>query len=277
MQEEPKISSYLIDYKTNEKGFFSSAHSHQHYEVFFFEKGRATHFIDFEAYPITDNSYFLVSYNQIHYIEASPFTHNLGYALSFSKSYFDFLEKDLKDLFCPFSLKPAYYLNQENQAFITNLFQQIQIELNAALPKSNNLVLQYLKIILTHLYRLRPENEDKNAVVSHSNLLFSQFLNELEIYFQQKKTVQEYAILLHTNARQLNRICQKACQQSALAIIHNRLNLEAKRLLFYSENPIKEICYQIGFEDPAHFSNFFKRMNKESPESFRQRMSDIFN
>ena len=274
MPLELTIHFYSIDHQTEEKSFFSTAHAHQHYEVFFFTKGQATHFIDFEAYAITDNACFLVAYNQMHYIEAPPFSHNVGFVVSFNIAYGDLLDHDFQYLVSAFGQNPAYYLPEETQALITALFQQIRAEISWSLPKSQSLVLQYLRIILIHIHRLKQEKTINTS--DHVNRVLFDFSNALEKHFKEEKTVQAYADELNITARKLNRFCQTAYQKTALQVIHHRLNLEAKRLLFYSKIPIKEIGYQLGFEDPAHFSNFFKKLNQESPDGFRQRMTQIF-
>ncbi|MEM8907900.1 MAG: AraC family ligand binding domain-containing protein [Bacteroidota bacterium] len=53
--EGKQFEFYQIDYRANEKGFTSEPHTHPHYEIFFLEKGEASHFIDFEEYPIVDH------------------------------------------------------------------------------------------------------------------------------------------------------------------------------------------------------------------------------
>jgi AraC family transcriptional regulator, transcriptional activator of pobA len=274
MNQQPAIFFYSIDYTTDEKGFYSRAHSHMHYELFYFCRGQATHVIDFESYPITNGSFFMVSYNQVHYIESPPFSHNTGFVLSFNQAYFELLEKDFQHLFGSFNHKPAYYLSEHNP-FISILAEQIHSEIQLAPAKSHSLILHYLHSILIHIYRLHAANKAVLSADASGNI-FLQFAIALEKHFQEKKTVQAYADLLNISSKQLNRICRKERRQTALAIIHSRLNLEAKRMLFYSGIPIKEICYQLGFEDPSHFSNFFKRINQESPESFRQRLSQMF-
>lgn len=275
MTDKPTISIYPIAYKATEKGFVSKPHSHKHYEIFFFEKGEATHFIDFVEYPISDNSLFLISYNQIHYITAPQNTFNLGFAISFDNTYFDFLDSDLQSLFCSFSINPAYNL-KNNEDFFVMLFNQIKSELKDNRDKSHSLVLHYLKIILTHISRLKNDNIEQ-GVLKNQNPLLIRFLEAVEQSFKEKRTVAEYAQLLNITTTQLNRISQKNCNLSALSVIHNRVNLEAKRKLFYSDIQIKEICFDLGFEDAAHFNNFFKKINQQTPNEFRKSMSQIFN
>jgi AraC-like DNA-binding protein len=240
--------------------------------MFFFEKGEASHFIDFVEYPISDNSFFIISYNQIHYITARPDTINVGFAIAFDKTYFDFLDNELQSLFSSFGSSPAYIINGQQNLF-SMLFREVEIELKYS--KSGALVLHYVKILLTHISRLKVNNPQE--VLSIVNPIWKSFLSLIEINFTNKKTVSEYAKLLNISTTQLNRISQKRNNTTALAVIHNRLNLEAKRKLFYTNIQIKEICFDLGFEDAGHFNNFFKRLNQQTPNEFRKSMSQIFN
>ncbi|OAQ43487.1 hypothetical protein A5893_17260 [Pedobacter psychrophilus] len=270
--KENAIKYFSIDYKANNNGFVSRPHFHKHYEIFYFEKGNASHFIDFEEYPITDNSFFLVSYNQIHYITAKPDTHNFGYAISLDREIFDLFENDLTNLFGKFSKSPAFYL--ERKELFTTLFEEIKTELEGKRQKSNELVFGFIKILLTHIWR---EERDTKKKKTQSGSVFANFLQLIEDNFIKIKSVQEYAKMLSITTKQLNRICKEISTQTALSAIHERINLEAKRKLFYSENQIKDICYDLGFEDASHFNNFFKKMNSKTPTEFRKEMSQIFN
>ena len=60
-------------------------------------------------------------------------------------------------------------------------------------------------------------------------------------------------------------------QQSPQQIILSRLALEAKRLLNFTDKQNQEIAYELGFNDPAHFSRFFKKMTQLSPSQYREK------
>jgi AraC-like DNA-binding protein len=63
-------------------------------------------------------------------------------------------------------------------------------------------------------------------------------------------------------------------KKSPLEIIRERLISEAKRLLFYSDKSIKEIAYELGFEDAAHFSKFFKNYTNQNPSNVRKTLEE---
>ena len=90
-----------------------------------------------------------------------------------------------------------------------------------------------------------------------------------------------YAAQLFVTANYLNKIVKKCTGFSAGHHIRQRVVLEAKRMARYSDTNMKEIAYDLGFLDSAHFSKFFKsgagsnfsdfKYGKvEAPESFHR-------
>lgn len=92
----------------------------------------------------------------------------------------------------------------------------------------------------------------------------------VEQYFKTKHSVQEYADLLNKSVKTLGNTFSKFSDKSPLQIIHERKVLEAKRMLRYTNKPIKEISYELGFEDIQTFSRFFRKMEQISPSDFKK-------
>jgi AraC-like DNA-binding protein len=61
-------------------------------------------------------------------------------------------------------------------------------------------------------------------------------------------------------------------QHSTQAIIHQKINFEAKRQLMYDQSSAKEIAYSVGFADPVQFSKFFKQHNGLTPLEYRKKV-----
>jgi AraC-like DNA-binding protein len=76
--------------------------------------------------------------------------------------------------------------------------------------------------------------------------------------------------MLHVTTNHLNETVKGTLGQPAGMIIRERLLLEAKRLLRYSDSPVAEIATHLNFEDPSYFSRFFKKHTGFSPSEFRE-------
>jgi AraC family transcriptional regulator, transcriptional activator of pobA len=97
-----------------------------------------------------------------------------------------------------------------------------------------------------------------------------QFNMLVENNYKQLHQVQEYANLMFKSPKTLSNLFAKYSEKSPLQVISDRLFLEGKRLLLYTDKPAGEIGYELGFEEPAHFSRFFKKMAGISPSAFKQ-------
>lgn len=91
----------------------------------------------------------------------------------------------------------------------------------------------------------------------------------VDLNFKTKKKVKDYADLLFKSPKTLSNIFAVYNQKSPSEIIQDRIILEAKRLLFYSDKQNQEIAFELGYEDPAHFSKFFKKNTGLTPTAYR--------
>ena len=96
----------------------------------------------------------------------------------------------------------------------------------------------------------------------------------VESRFRLQPRVVDLAAELGITATQLNRVCRAALGQSALAVLHGRLLLEAQRQLTYTTLSVKRIGLELGFADPGYFTRFFQRGCGLSPSAWRQRAVD---
>ncbi|PWH83787.1 AraC family transcriptional regulator [Algibacter marinivivus] len=93
----------------------------------------------------------------------------------------------------------------------------------------------------------------------------------VESHFKTEHSVSFYADKLFKSPKTLSNTFAKL-NTSPLQIIHERIILEAKRLLIYTDKTAKEIAYEVGFEDASHLSRLFKKHTTLSPSDFKKQL-----
>ncbi|MBV1789753.1 helix-turn-helix domain-containing protein [Marinobacterium sp. D7] len=104
----------------------------------------------------------------------------------------------------------------------------------------------------------------------HYERLYRRLSQLVEKHYREHKPATFYAEQLHTTTTSLNRACSSVAGKNVSELLHDRLTLEAQRMLIYSSVPVSLIAYDLGFGDPAYFSRFFKRRTGTAPSSFRE-------
>ena len=223
----------------------SSPHRHNYYEILLFKEGGGTHEIDFTSYPINENSLHFISPEQVHLLRREK--HVTGYVLSFTK---DFLLEDSTvatsiDQFPFFNNPTASPVANFNQTdFKTDLYEvvsKIQNEYQSVNVDKAELLLLYLSIFLVIAKRIHPP-EIISGVSKLRSDITCKFKKLVENNFRKYKSVAEYAEMLNITSGHLNDTIQKDFGKTASDIIHERIILEAKRLLYHSPKSVKEIA-----------------------------------
>ncbi|WP_126653159.1 helix-turn-helix domain-containing protein [Chryseobacterium aureum] len=168
---------------------------------------------------------------------------------------------------------PFVELDDAEAVLIKGLFQHIQDELEWKDSSAEEMIRTYVKqIIIRATRKWKKQNLDNDSIrVPDSGLdIFRDFSRHLEIHFRAKHTVAEYAELLHIAPKTLTHKFKNLNLESPNQFIINRILLEAKRLLFYTDKPVKEIAYDLGYEDPAYFNRLFTHKTGSTPANFKK-------
>ncbi|MEM8847216.1 MAG: helix-turn-helix domain-containing protein [Bacteroidota bacterium] len=92
----------------------------------------------------------------------------------------------------------------------------------------------------------------------------------VDLHFKTKRKVSDYAELLFKSPKTLSNLFSIYNQKPPQQIILDRIALEAKRMMHFTDKQNQEIAYELGFNDPAHFSRFFKKMTQMTPSKYRE-------
>ncbi len=249
----------------------TEAHRHNYFEILLFFGSGGSHMIDFETYPIVEMSIHFVAPGQVHALKRGA--NVTGYVVVFSKEFM-FLntsDKVLND-FPAFNktLSPVLLAKSELFLEIQKQVQLMELEYKGNHPFKDAILAHYISILLLKCKALLIESPFyKNTDTAARNLI-QQFNNLLEEKFILLHKVNEYADILHVTPNHLSESIKKITSKTAGELIHQRLILEAKRLLLHSSITAKELAYSLNFNDPSYFSRFFKANTGLSPESFRK-------
>ncbi len=122
------------------------------------------------------------------------------------------------------------------------------------------------RALLLHFVRIKTQAKGKRMYWN----IYRQFLDLLKNNYQTHHYVADYCEMLGIPEKRLTRACKAVTDMSASVIIQRHIGFEAKRLLYYSTNTIKEISFHLGFNDPAHFNKFFKNIYNLTPGEYRK-------
>jgi len=203
----------------------------------------------------------------------------VGYTCLFSEEFLNASERmDMlqQSPFFKIGGTPILKIDEQQRIFLNTLFQKMIEEQNSAYAYKDDLIRNYINLILHEAMKLRPsENYDqqKNAAsritAVFMELLERQFPIETPDKPLQLKTAQDYAQSLSLHINYLNRMVKEVTGKPTTAHIADRIISEAKALLRHTDWNIADIAYALGFEYPSYFNNYFKRITGTNPMSLR--------
>lgn len=127
------------------------------------------------------------------------------------------------------------------------------------------------RLILISLLRLSA-NPLKARPARHEDLqIFHRFNELIEARYLEHWPLAHYASQIGVTEARLNDVCRRIADLPSKRLVYERLMQESKRLLLFTASSVNEICYQLGFKDPAYFSRFFQRYAKMTPGEYRTR------
>jgi AraC family transcriptional activator of pobA len=149
------------------------------------------------------------------------------------------------------------------------LFSGLAEEFRAAAPGRTEALQAHVVLLATWLLRHAGVARADEARQALRDTLVQRYRALLEIHWRRRPTLGVFAAELNVTPDHLSRACRAAVGLSALALMHERVLLEARRLLAYTDAGVAEVARELGFADPAHFSRFFARGAGRSPLAYR--------
>ena len=254
----------------------SRLHSHDFYQLMWFWHGTGRHQIDFNDEEVSPNKVFVISSGQLHQFKdlESP----EGIIIQFDEGFFSEMDDNLDSIikysvFNAFHLPPYYLIGSETWERLKGIAAEMNREKSDVEKFAHDsYIYSLVKMFLIVLIRegLRTDNKP----IYNNSAAYQYFINfrkALDNNYRRYHTVQQYATALRMSSKTLTQRVIQYSGQSPLQLINNKLIVEAQRMLRSKPMLIKEIAYELGFDDDSYFVKFFKRQTGLLPSEFKEK------
>lgn len=178
-------------------------------------------------------------------------------------------------MFAP-GANPVYALTDEQDKYVYSMFEKMLAEINSDYRYKYDLLRNYITELIHYAMKIQPSDRmykhpDANSRITSvfTELLERQFPIESPAQRFGLRSAKDFADQLSVHVNHLNRAIRQTTGKTTTDHIMERLASEAKALLRHTNWNVSEISYSLGFEEPAHFNNFFKKQTQITPSAFR--------
>jgi len=258
-----------------DESYFDHLQRNNYYSLIWVTNGTGKVKADFSEYDFEKDSLFAFSPYQPFMFSANK---NLkGIALQFHPDFFC-IHMHQKEVACNGVLfnniyqPPFAFLDDASSTTLKMLVEQMKTEMQNPALAQYELLVSYLKIFLITASRLKTEQQPQ-ALLSIKGLkepfVLQSLKDAIEKYFKTKHSASDYAKSLNISAKALAKIARTHFNKTLTELISERIIIEAKRELYLTNKAIKEIAYELGYDDEYYFSRFFKANAEISPQLYR--------
>ena len=272
-QQNGNAAFKLFSFEGND--FFDHLQRNNFFTLIWIIEGAGNVNADFDGYSFEANSLFTFApYQPFIFTTTVPIK---GIAIYFHYDFFCIhkhqKELELNGVLYNNVYQPPFVKVDENAAATFKMLcEQIEIEMQHAALAQHELLVSYLKIFLITASRLKIEQQPKVAEMvkdAKEPFILQKLKDAIEENFKTKHTASEYASLLYISPKALAKITKLHFNKTLSSIINERIIIEAKRELYLTDKTVKEIAYELGYEDEFYFSRFFKVNADVSPQLYR--------
>ncbi len=247
-----------------------------YYSLIWLKNGTGTAKADFSEYTFKENVLFSFSPYQ-------PFMLNIngemsGWVINFHPDFFC-IHKHHKEVACNGVLfnniysPPFVQIDDKTTTSFEMLITQFKTEMQNPALAQYELLISYLKIFLITASRLKADGqteEQKIQAEKQEPFILQNLKNAIELHYKTKHTPRDYADILAITPKALTQLTKTHFNKTLTNLIAERIIIEAKRELYLTNKTVKEIAYELGYNDEYYFSRFFKKNTDVAPQLYRE-------
>ena len=227
--------------------------------------------IDLEKFHLSDNMIYTIPFGRFHQFQ--PFGELSAYIISFNGDFLNLAigapDRPLFKEICADLNRVKMFGLQSNNRDMHDLLNDMSREFTSPLSLRLEILSSLFRTFLIYVKRQAVTSLQEEAS-SHKMRLYNNFYEKLDKEFKNLRQVAEYANELSVSPSYLTVVVKKVSGYSASYHIQQRMVMEAKRLALYSDASMKAVAYDLGFDDLAHFSKFFKNVAGISFSDFKK-------
>lgn len=231
-----------------------------HVQVLWISDGGAAFTIEGEAFEAQPNSLVVQPAGALHEIRFQPGTE--GRVITAAASYVETIARDDPRLVAITCQPGAYPIPTDGPCaeMVPVAFEQIFAEIRWQAPGRRMAIRGLFLNILVSLLRVAEKRLDAGPAHRDRDFeLVTRYRALLEDHFRTKKALAFYVRALGVSQQRLNAACKARAGRTASEVLYDRILIEAKRCLLYTEMTVAEIGHSIGYDDPAYFNRFFSQ------------------
>jgi AraC-like DNA-binding protein len=272
-EQNGNLAFKLFSFQDN--SYFDHLQRNNYYSLIWVKEGIGKLKTNFSEYNFEKNSLFSFAPYQPFMLTSTSVK---GVAIYFHSDFFC-IHKHQTEVTCNGVLfnniyqKPFFLVDEELEDMLDKVIGQIKTEIQRPGLAQYELLISFMKIFLISASRAKAQQQPESIPLSTARkepFILQNLKEAIEKDFRSKHTPQDYAILLNISSNALARIAKAHFNKTLTNLITERIIIEAKRELYLTNKSVKEVAYELGYDDEYYFSRFFKKNVNISPQAYRE-------
>jgi len=259
----------------HDNSYFDHLQRNNYYSLVWVKEGSGKLRTNFSEYGFERNSLFSFAPYQ-----PFMFSSNVvrGVAIYFHSDFFC-IHKHQTEVTCNGVLfnniyqKPFFQVDKTLEDTLDKVIEQIKAEIQRPGLAQYELLISFMKIFLISASRAKAQQQPESlppTTAMKEPFILQNLKEAIEKDFRSKHMPQDYAMLLNISPNALAKITKTHFNKTLTNLITERIIIEAKRELYLTNKSVKEVAYELGYDDEYYFSRFFKKNVNISPQTYRE-------